>query len=136
MRSVLLLSTLLLAACGAGPQGASGFETDDTAAANPAPPRLDYPAKMRIPVRLDLLATADGGRVAGIPAAWRGEVEFDGGARMRCALVRNEAGELSPGSSHEVKLLCAKSVQLPGDGQRGFRILEEDRVVGSGVVLP
>ena len=132
MRSVLLLSSILLAACGAAPPDAPG----PAAAPTPAGPRLDYPAKMRIPVRLDLLASADGGRASAIPTAWRGEVAFDGGSSVRCALDRGEAGELAPGSSYEVKLLCAKAVQLPVDGQRGFRVIEEGRVVGSGVVLP
>lgn len=130
MRSVLLLSSMLLAACGA-PQDAP----DPTPTA-PAGPRLDYPAKMRIPVRLDLLATADGGRAAAIPAAWRGDMEFDGGSSARCGLDRGEAGELAPGSSHEVRLICSRPVRLADDGPRGFRVVEEGRVVGSGVVLP
>ena len=132
MRSVLLLSSMLLAACSAAP----GDAPDPAATAAPVAPRLDYPAKMRIPVRLNLLATADGGRAAAIPAAWRGEFEFDGGSNVRCGFDRGEVAELAPGSSHEVKLLCAKAVRLADDGQRGFRVLEEGRVVGSGVVLP
>lgn len=133
MRSTLLLSSLLLAACGATPP-----DVPDTAATTTAPaaPRRDFPAKMRIPVRLDLLATADGGRATDIPAAWRGQVEFDGGASARCSLSHDNASGLAPGTSHELKLLCASAVQLPDDGQRGFRVLEEGRVVGSGVVLP
>ncbi|HEY4529228.1 MAG TPA: hypothetical protein VIG97_02700 [Luteimonas sp.] len=133
MRLVLLLSSTLLAACGASPQGAPEPAAATSAA---AAPRLDFPAKMRIPARLDLLATADGGRAAAIPPAWRAEVEFDGGTGSRCGFDRGEAAELEPGASHQVELLCNRAVQLPDDGRRGFRVIEAGRVVGSGVVLP
>lgn len=134
MHRVLLLSSMLLVACGAAPQ-----EATDAAAAAPATapaPRLDFPAKMRIPVQLDLLAEADGGRSSALPRAWRGEVEFDGGARSRCAIDRGTGAELEPGTRHEVRLLCTRPMQLPADGRRGLRVFEEGRVVATGAVLP
>ena len=130
MRPIMLLLPMLLAACGPSPQ-------DTTAAAEAAPqPRLDYPGKLGIPVRLDLLATADGGRAVAISRGWRGDVEFDGGSKARCAIDRGQAVELAPGSSHEVELICGAAVQLPGDGGRGFRVLEDGREIAAGVVLP
>lgn len=130
MRLIMLLLPMLLAACGPSPQ-----DTPAPAAAAP-PPRLDYPGKLGIPVRLDLLATADGGRAVAISRGWRGRVEFDGGSNARCAIGRGAVAELAPGSSHEVELICGAAVQLPGDGRRGFRVLEDGRKIGTGVVLP
>ena len=130
MRPIMLLLPMLLAACGPSPQ-------DTLAPADAAPqPRLDYPGKLGIPVRLDLLATADGGRAAAISRGWRGDVEFDGGSAARCAIDRGEVEELAPGSSHEVELICGAAVQLPDDGRRGFLVLEDGREIGAGVVLP
>lgn len=130
MRPILLLLPILLAACGPAPQDAAA-----PSAAAPAP-RLDYPGKLGIPVRLDLLSAAEGGRAAPIAGAWRGEVEFDGGASARCGIDRGGLAELAPGSSHELRLICAGAVQLPEDGRRGFRVLEDGRPIASGVVLP
>ena len=126
---LLLLLPMLLAACGPAPQDATA-----PVAAKPSS-RLDFPAKLGIPVRLDMLATADGGRVVSIPAAWRGDVEFDGGTTMRCGIDRGDA-ELEPGSSHDVRLICARALALPDDGSRGLRVIEDGRPIASGVVLP
>ncbi|MBJ6984941.1 hypothetical protein [Luteimonas sp. MC1750] len=130
MRPILLLLPMLLAACGPAPQEAAA-----PSAAAPAS-RLDYPGKLGIPVRLDMLPAAEGGRAGPIAGAWRGEVAFDGGATARCGIDRGGLAELVPGSSHEVRLICASAVQLSGDGRRGFRVLEDGRPVASGVVLP
>jgi hypothetical protein len=130
MRPILLLFPILLAACGPAPQ-----QAPVPSAATPAP-RVDFPGKMGIPVRLDLLDEAGGGRATPLAGAWRGEVEFDGGTRSRCGIDRDGAADLSPGSSHELRLVCAGAVRLPGDGRRGFRVLEDGRPIASGVVLP
>lgn len=115
-----------LAACGGG-QPPEPVE--------PAP-RLDFPAKQRFPARLDLRPTAEGGRATPIAGAWRGRFVFDGGDGTRCGVDSGELPELEPGSSHQVNLVCAGAVALPDDGRRGFRVLEDDREIGSGVVLP
>ena len=129
MRPIVLLLPMLLAACGPAPQDAAA-----PVAATPSP-RLDFPAKLKIPVRLDMLATADGGRAVPIPPGWRGEVEFDGGTTMACGMDRGGA-ELAPGSSHEVRLFCTRALALPDDGRRGLRVIEDGRPIASGVVLP
>ena len=123
-----LVVPLVLIACG-------GAQPAPEPAA-PPPPRLDFSGKQGIPVRLDLLATADGGRVAAIAGAWRGEFTFDGGGTSRCGIDRGAVTALQPGSSHEVRLVCTGAVRLPDDGSRGFRLIEDGREVGSGVVLP
>lgn len=129
LRGLLALALpLALVACG-------GAKPEPEAAA-PPPPRLDFAGKQGIPVRLDLRASADGGRAAAIAGAWRGEFVFDGGSTTRCGIDRGELPELQPGSSNELRLICARAVRLPDDGSRGFRLLEEGREVGSGVVLP
>ncbi|WP_133000398.1 hypothetical protein [Luteimonas arsenica] len=130
MRWIPMLLPLVLAACGGAPQSAA------PAAAVPEPPRLDFSGKRPIPVRLDMLATADGGRAVAIAGAWRGEFEFDGGDRTRCGIERGELAEIAPGSSHEVRLICTAAVRLPDDGSRGFRMLEDGAVIASGTVLP
>lgn len=121
-----LLPTMLLVACGQAPQAP---------VAEAVPPRLDFPGKQRIPVRLHLRGGAEG-RGAAIAGAWRGDVEFDGGDRSRCAIDRGDLPALEPGSSHEVRLVCGSAVRLPGDGSRGFRVTEDGREVASGTVLP
>lgn len=123
----LLASPLLLAlvACGAEPPAPAA-----------PPPQLDFGAKRSIPVRVDLRTTADGGRVTPIAGAWRGEFAFDGGDSTRCGIDSDAAAELAPGSSHEARLFCAGPVRLPEDGGRAFRVFEEGREVGSGVILP
>lgn len=130
VRPILLLLPMLLAACGPAPQ-----EAATPSAAAPAS-RLDYPAKLRIPVRLDMLSEAAGGRAVPIAGAWRGEFEFDGGTTTRCGIDRGGLAELAPGGSHEVRLICTRAVQLSEDGRRGFRVLEDGRPIASGVVLP
>ena len=129
-RILILMLPLTLAACGQAPEQAA------PAAAEPAPPRLDFAAKAPIPARLDLLSAAEGGREYPIAGAWRGEFAFDGGKSLRCAIDRGGLGELAPGSSHEVHLVCAGSLALPDDGRRGFRVMEDGRAIGWGVVLP
>lgn len=120
---------LVLAACGSPPQ-------ESPAAAATPPPRLDFPGKQRIPVRLDMRSTSDGGRPVGIAGAWRGEFAFDGGGASRCAVDRGALASIEPGASHEVHLVCSVAVRLPDDGSRGFRVLEDGREIASGVVLP
>ncbi|MGY0612839.1 hypothetical protein ACW7GZ_09445 [Luteimonas sp. A537] len=125
----MLLLPLALAAC--------GDATQVPAVATPAPPPLDYQAKRPIPVRLDMRATADGGRAVAISGAWRGEVDFDGGdPAAHCGIKRDGIAAIEPGSSNEVHMLCARTVRLPDDGSRGFRVLEDGREIASGVVLP
>lgn len=124
--AALALAAAALAACGA---------TQPPAGVEPAP-RLDFPAKQRFPARLDLRPTADGGRVTPIAGAWRGRFVFDGGDGTRCGIDSGEVAELDPGSSHRVQLVCAGAVALPDDGRRGFRVFEDEREIGSGVVLP
>lgn len=130
MRAVLLLLPLLLTACGPAPRDAA-----DTAPGAPKP-RLDFPGKIGIPVRLDMAATAEGGRPVPLGGAWRGTVEFDGGTTSHCGIDRGGIAELVPGNGYEVKLICARAVSLPDDGQRGFRVIEDGRPIASGVVLP
>lgn len=124
----LFLLALLLAACAPEPQ--------PPAAAAPAAPRLDFAAKQKIPVALDMHATADGGRTVAISGAWRGEVDFDGGDRVRCAIDRGALAELAPGTRYEVHLLCSGAVRLADGGDRGFRVTEDGREIASGLVLP
>jgi hypothetical protein len=123
----MLLAPALLAACGA-PQA--------PVADAPAPPRLHYPAKRPVPVRLDVRPAAEGGRVVAIPAAWRGDVRFDGGDEGRCGIKRGALPELEPGGSYDVQLVCSHAVRLPDGGSRGFRVLEDGREIASGHVLP
>jgi len=115
---------------------ACGNATQEPVAPAPAPPRLDFPGKHRIPVRLDMRATADGGRATAIAGAWRGEFAFDGGGVARCGIERGGAGAIEPGASHEVRLICAAPVRLSEGGSRGFRVLEDGREIASGAVLP
>lgn len=129
-RILMLLAPAMLIACGESPP-------EPAAASAPSAPRLHYPAKQPVSARLQLHATADGGRAAGIPAAWRGEVRFDGGVDANhCGIRRGEHPEIEPGGSYDVELVCAKPVRLPDDGSRGFRVLEDDREIGLGRVLP
>lgn len=133
MRTTLLFPlVLLLAACAPEPQP----QPQPPAAAEPAAPRLDFAAKQKIPVALDMHATADGGRAVAISGAWRGEVDFDGGDRMRCAIDRDGLAELAPGTRHEVYLLCSGAVRLADGGGRGVRVTEDGREIASGLVLP
>jgi translation elongation factor EF-Tu-like GTPase len=118
-----------LAAC-----GAQQPEQVDAPAA--AAPRMDFAARSRVPVRLDMRATADGGRVAPFAGGYRVDVEFDGAMKTRCAVSRGELPEIAPGSSHEVALRCKDALSLPEGGSRAFRLVEDGREVGSGVVLP
>lgn len=127
--ALALALPLVLAACGGAPQ-------QPEAAATVAPPRLDYPGRHRIPVRLEMRATADGGRVVGIAGAWRGQFIFDGGDDVRCAVDGGDAGTIEPGSIHEVHLVCSGAVRLPDDGSRGVRVLEDGQEIASGAVLP
>lgn len=128
-RVAMLLLPLALAACGDAAQV--------PAAATPAPPLLDYQAKRSIPVRLDMLATADGGRAVAISGAWRGEVDFDGDEpNTQCGIRRGGLAAIEPGTSNEVHMVCTQTVRLPDDGSRGFRVLEDGREIASGVVLP
>lgn len=131
MRWIALLLPLALVACNA-PDGA----VEPAVASVPEAPRLDFTGKRRIPVRLEMLATADGGRAVPIAGAWRGQVEFDGGDSSQCAIARGALEEIAPGSRHEVGLVCGAAVRLPEDGSRGFRVLEDGRVIASGTVLP
>ena len=124
--AVVALLAAALAACG----GSRPSEP-----AEPAP-RLDFPAKQRFPARLDLRPTAEGGRATPVAGAWRGRFVFDGGDDTRCGVDSGDVPELEPGSSHPVHLVCAGAVSLPDDGRRGFRVLEDGREVGSGLVLP
>lgn len=126
---VVLALPLALAACG-------GAQPEPVAATVAPPPRLDFPGKRPIPVRLDMHATADGGRATGIAGAWRGEFAFDGGTTARCGISSGALPALEPGSSHEVRLVCTVAVRLPDDGSRGFRLIEDGREVASGTVLP
>lgn len=127
--AVVLASGLV--ACGAQPPEHVGD------AANAArPPRLDFAAKSRVPVRLEMRATADGGRVAPFAGGYRVDVEFEGTATTRCAVSRGDIPEIAPGSRHEVALMCGDAVRLADGGSRGFRVIEDGREVGSGVVLP
>lgn len=118
----------------AGCDGSPGGQPE--AAATVPPPTLDYPGRHRIPVRLDMRATADGGRAYAIAGAWRGRFVFDGGDDVRCAVDRGDAETIEPGSRHEVRLVCSGAVRLPDDGSRGFRVLEDGQEIASGVVLP
>lgn len=128
-RTLLLLLPMLLAACGAEP-GAP------PAPAPEAAPRLDFPAKARMPVSLHMHAPEEGGREVAIGGAWRGEVEFDGGDRARCGIERGLLSELVPGGRYEVHLVCGGAVRLGEGGGRGFRITEDGRTIASGDVLP
>jgi hypothetical protein len=64
------------------------------------------------------------------------DVEFEGAATTRCAVHRGDLPEIAPGSSHEVALMCGNALRLGEGGNRAFRVLEDGREVGSGVVLP
>lgn len=120
-----------LAACGAeAPEQAHGADEPV------APLRMDFTAKSKVPVRLELRATEDGGRVAPIAGGYRVDVEFEGAATTRCAVIRGDIPEIAPGSRHDVALMCGDAVRLAEGGSRGFRLIEEGREVGSGVVLP
>ena len=81
-------------------------------------------------------ATADGGRVAPFAGGYRVDVEFEGSATTRCAVSRGGIAEIAAGSSHEGALMCSNAVRLAEGGSRGFRLIEDGREVGSGVVLP
>lgn len=130
-RALALALPVALAACGVSPQ-----DPQAAATAPLPPPRLDFPGKHRIPVRLDMRPTDGGGRVVGIAGAWRGEFAFDGGGGARCAIDGGAADTIEPGTSHQVDLVCTAAVRLPDDGSRGFRVLEDGREIASGVVLP
>ncbi|MEN1941454.1 hypothetical protein WCE39_10220 [Luteimonas sp. MJ174] len=128
-RVALLLLPVVLAACGEAAQA--------PAATIATPPRLDYPGKSSIPVRLDMRGTADGGRAVAIQGAWRGTVAFDGADDdAHCGIQRGGVAALEPGSSHDVHLICSRAVRLPDEGSRGFRVLEDGREIATGSVLP
>lgn len=132
MRPILpLLLPLLLAACGPASQAPQAPATAEAPA-----PRLDFAGKARIPVRLEMHPSDDGGRAVPLGGAWRGQLEFDGGDAPRCGIDRGGLPELVPGSTYEVHVVCATAVQLPDDGRRGLRVMEDGRPIASGVVLP
>ena len=126
--ALALLPVLALAGCGdprPAPAGATAAQ------------ELDFRAKHPIPVRLDLRSSADGGRQVPLAGAWRGRFAFAGAAgQVQCGLHYGEERALEPGTSHELRLLCNAAVALPDDGRRGFRVFEDGREIGSGVVLP
>ena len=121
-----------LAACGGQPPEQAGAAGESAAAT----PRTHFRAKSHIPVRLDMRATADGGRVAPFAGGYRVEVEFEGASSARCAVDRGGLAEIAPGSSQPAALLCGAAVELAEGGSRGFRLLEDGNEVGGGVVLP
>jgi translation elongation factor EF-Tu-like GTPase len=121
-----------LAACGRdAPDG-----VDEAAVVAAAAPRMEFSRRGRVPVRLDMRATSDGGRAAPFAGGYRVDVEFEGATTTRCAISRGDLPEIAPGSSHEVALMCSDAVSLAEGGSRGFRLIEDGREVGSGVVLP
>ena len=133
MRAIVLLVVLPVAvlACGEADRPEALAATEAAA----APPRLDFPGKNPIPVRLDMRATADGGRAFGLPPGWRGEVAFAGGNTTRCGVRSGDAGPIDPGASYRVQLMCGDAVRLPDAATRDFRVLEDGREIASGEVL-
>lgn len=134
MRAIVLLFlvTPVLAACG----DTAHAPAQPSAAAGPAPARLDFPAKTRIPVRLDMRASTEGGRAFGLPRGWRGEVAFAGReGTSRCSVRAADAGPIEPGGSYRTQLVCGDAVRLAADGGRGFRVIEDGREIASGEVL-
>ena len=100
------------------------------------PPRTEFAAKTRIPVRLQLKPTAQGGRIAPIAGGYRPTVVFAAsGTSTVCGVARGDVAQVGPGETHEVALRCQDAVRVPTDA-RGFSLLEEGREIGNGVVLP
>lgn len=128
-----LLAPLLLAACD-GRQDPAPAAHVPAAEAERVPPRQS--ARRILEARIDMPATADGGRAAAFPPAWRGEVVFEGGASEQCGIKPLDDGELAPGGSYRVRLVCARRVTLPEAASGRLRVLEEGREVASGSLTP
>lgn len=129
---VAVLVATGLGACGGQPPEQAGAAAEAVA----SPPRMDFSARHKIPVRLDMRATSDGGRSAPFSGGYRVDVAFEDAATTRCAVSRGGLPEIAPGSSQVVALMCSNAVRLAEGGSRGFRLIEDGKDVGGGVVLP
>ena len=134
LRSILglAISVLALAACGDAPPAAAEAAAAP-AAAEAGGPRT-YAAKERIPVRLAMTPTADGGRPVPVRGTYRPQVVFADGQRQECAVDRGGLAELAPGGGYDVALRCRRELRLADDAL-SFAVVEEGREVATGTVL-
>lgn len=134
---IMLLVGCVLAGCTqppAGPTPAGDPLAEPPKAA--APPQTSFAPKARIPVRLELKRTDEGGRMSPISGGFRPTMVFAAsGTRTTCGVDRGDVGQFAPGDSHAVSLRCTDAVEVRGDSP-GFSVLEEGREIGTGVVLP
>lgn len=130
--------TLSLAIVAAAAAGCGGTAPAPAPAAVPEEPPAHYAfgAKSPIPVRMTLLATGEGGRVAPLSGGYRPSVVFDAATPpVTCSIGGTPADGFDPGETHEVVLRCAGRVSVRPDAT-GFTVREGGQMVGSGVVLP
>jgi translation elongation factor EF-Tu-like GTPase len=123
----------MAAGCGADAPAPAQQAADDA-----PPPQFAFVAKSEIPVRLTLLATAEGGRVGPLYGGYRPSLAFDAAPdadAVTCSIASAAAGGFDPGETHEATLRCARPVSVRPDAL-GFTVREGGQVVGSGMVLP